>query len=194
MSTLQAVPKHTYDDLARLPEGTLCQLINGHLIMAAAPIPYHQKFVMRIAIALEQFAEEHDAGEVFVSPIDVYFEKHEVYQPDIVFIAKERLSVIGEKKIEAAPDLVVEVLSESNAYYDLRHKKHIYEQFGVGEYWIVDAVDDYGKIEILTNTNGTFRITSEAYLSETITSAQVESTLLKGFTISLESVFAPYRG
>ncbi|WP_250637480.1 Uma2 family endonuclease [Caldithrix abyssi] len=40
--------------------------------------------------------------------------------------------------MKGAPDLIIEILSPSSAYYDLVGKKELYEQFGVKEYWIVD--------------------------------------------------------
>ena len=43
-------------------------------------------------------------------------------------------------RIEGAPDLIIEILSPSNAYYDLRQKKDIYEKYGVKEYIIIDPV------------------------------------------------------
>lgn len=61
-----------------------------------------------------------------------------VVQPDILFIKTENLSVIKDKNIAGAPDLIIEILSPSSAYHDLLDKKEIYAQFGVQEYWIVD--------------------------------------------------------
>jgi Uma2 family endonuclease len=57
-------------------------------------------------------------------------------QPDIVFIAKENLSIIQEH-IHGVPDLIIEVLSEGNKSHDLKTKKELYEKFGVKEYWII---------------------------------------------------------
>ena len=68
----------------------------------------------------------------------MYLDHENVLQPDILFISKERRSIIGEKNIQGAPDLVIEILSEATAYRDLVKKKKLYERFGVKEYWIVD--------------------------------------------------------
>ncbi|NIW80418.1 MAG: Uma2 family endonuclease, partial [Calditrichae bacterium] len=53
-------------------------------------------------------------------------------------VAKENAHLIGDEKIEGAPDLVVEILSPSSAYDDLKRKWRVYERSGVKEYWIVD--------------------------------------------------------
>ena len=46
--------------------------------------------------------------------MDVCFNYQNVYQPDIIFIAAERLSQIREnEKIKGSPDLIIEVLSPS---------------------------------------------------------------------------------
>ncbi len=59
-------------------------------------------------------------------------------QPDILFIAQERLDIVQEKFIAGAPDLIVEILSPSNWLDDRRDKYEVYEATGVREYWIVD--------------------------------------------------------
>ena len=86
---------------------------------------------------LTEYVEKNDLGEVFYSPIDVYFDEEDVFQPDIVFISKARLDIIGEIKIEGPPDLIIEILSPSTAYYDLGRKYEVYERSGVKEYWVV---------------------------------------------------------
>ena len=113
--------KYTYEDYAKLPEGAPYQLINGKLIMTPAPAIYHQKLIGRIFIELAQYVNKNSLGEVILSPVDVYLSDTETYQPDIIFVSTNQLSIIGEQKVEGAPDLIIEVLSPNNAYYDLRH-------------------------------------------------------------------------
>ncbi len=72
----------------------------------------------------------------------------------------ERLNIIGESKIEDAPDLVVEILSPGTAYYDLKHKMQLYEQQGVRDYWIVDPIEQ--SIEGYANTEGSFKLIAQA--------------------------------
>jgi len=174
--------RYTYEDYAKLPEGAPYQLIGGELVMTPSPVPYHQIVSRRIEFELLKFVEERRLGEVIYAPIDVYLSETETYQPDIIFISKERLNIIGEKKIEGAPDLVIEILSESTAYYDLRHKKRVYEASGVREYWIVDPMEK--GIEVYENMNGEFKVFSKA-----IEKGRVNSKLLQGFGVELERVF-----
>ena len=83
---------------------------------------------------------ENDLGECVFSPVDVYLGHNNAVQPDIVFIAKENLSIIQDGKVKGAPDLVVEVLS-GNKKHDLQLKKQLYETFGVKEYFIMNPAD-----------------------------------------------------
>ncbi len=59
-----------------------------------------------IEFILEKFVTENNLGEVFYAPYDVYLDEENVVQPDILFISKERLHIIGEKNVQGAPDLV----------------------------------------------------------------------------------------
>ncbi|CAD7772607.1 MAG: Putative restriction endonuclease [Candidatus Methanoperedenaceae archaeon GB50] len=126
-----AIPKkkkYTYEDYAKLPEGAPYQLIGGELIMTPTPTPYHQIVSRKIVPLLVQHVEKNDLGEVFYSPIDVYLTEEDTFQPDIIFISKERFNIIGETKIESAPDLIIELLSPATAYYDLGRKYEVYEK------------------------------------------------------------------
>jgi Uma2 family endonuclease len=59
-------------------------------------------------------------------------------QPDLLFIRQERREIIGEQRVEGAPDLVVEVLSPSSVRYDRYTKFTPYEKAGIPKYWIVN--------------------------------------------------------
>ncbi|MDF2629689.1 MAG: hypothetical protein K0R39_3520 [Symbiobacteriaceae bacterium] len=60
-------------------------------------------------------------------------------QPDILFIAKDRLGIYREDgPLRGAPDLVVEVLSPATAQRDQATKRALYAQAGVKVYWLVN--------------------------------------------------------
>lgn len=79
-------------------------------------------------------------GIVLISPIDVYLDEGNTFQPDLVFIKTDNMDIIKESRIEGAPNLVIEILSPSTSANDKIRKKIQYERFGVEEYWIVDPV------------------------------------------------------
>jgi Uma2 family endonuclease len=60
------------------------------------------------------------------------------FQPDLLYLTKERITYVSQRGIEGQPDLVVEVISPSNLFKDRNIKKKKYFEFGVREYWIVD--------------------------------------------------------
>lgn len=182
-ATVEQKTGNTYNDYSMLPEGAPYQLIGGELIMTPSPLTYHQRISKRLEFLLYDYVEKKNSlGEVFDAPMDVYFEDTEVYQPDLIFISRERLAIIGEQKIEGAPDMVMEILSPSTAYYDLRHKKTIYAKHGVKEYWIVDPIEK--SIEIFVNIGGAFELFNRA-----VNMGQVKSKLIEGFAAVLEDIF-----
>jgi Uma2 family endonuclease len=100
----------------------------------------------------------------------------------MVFVPREELHRIGEQSIDGPPALVVEILSPTNAYYDLVHKKDVYESSGVKEYWIVDPTEK--TIEVLQNSPQGFIRFAKARQA-----GSVGSHVLQGFTVSLEEIF-----
>ena len=78
----------------------------------------------------------------FTSPFDVrLFPRNDksddvIVQPDLVVICDEEKLSDG-KSCRGAPDLVIEILSESTRSHDMTIKFDRYRQSGVREYWIV---------------------------------------------------------
>ena len=174
----------TYEDYLRLTDDKRCELINGRLKEMPAPTPLHQRILKRLLNILTGFAElKENRGEILPSPIDVVLGDRYVLQPDIVFISKERLGIIGEKAIMGPPDLVVEIISPATVRRDTVVKKGIYEKFGVREYWIVYpeeravevwVLDDKGKYELFSVAEG---------------EGKVKSKVLDGLEVELKEVF-----
>jgi Uma2 family endonuclease len=174
--------KYTYEDYLKTPEDQRYELIEGELFMTPSPIPKHQKISRDIEFEILKFVRMNDLGEVFDAPCDVYLNAENVIQPDILFISKDRLDIIGEKNIQGAPDIVIEIISESSAYRDMVQKKKLYTKFGVKEYWIV--IPDEGLIEMYILKDNTCQL----YKTYTKDDA-LESPYLKGLKIELKAIF-----
>jgi Uma2 family endonuclease len=172
----------TYEDYRKLPEGAPYQLIGGELVLTPAPGTYHQIIAMKLGVQMVNFVSSKERGMVLFTPVDVYLEETETYQPDIIFIARERMEIIEPARISGAPDLVVEILSPTTAYYDLRKKYKVYERTGVKEYWIVDPEEK--SVQVFLSKEGKFVLDQEV-----AGQGAVSSRILEGFTVSLESIF-----
>jgi Uma2 family endonuclease len=183
IDTIQKQKTYTYQDYAQLPEGAPYELINGQLVNEPSPTPYHQDISGKLLTFINNYLNaNHLVGKAFVAPLDVYLENKETFQPDLIFISKERLNIIKEKNIQGAPDIVFEILSPSTAYYDLRHKKDIYAKHGVKEYWIIDPMEQ--SIEVYEQNNGAFEFSTKK-----VNNGKLSSMALKGFAVALEEIF-----
>lgn len=129
------------------------ELAYGILREPPAPSFDHQVVVGRVFLRLELHARRYKLGRVVVSPADVVLDrdKHLVVQPDVTFVAADRLNIC-EDRIWGAPDLVVEVLSFGNARRDRTVKVGWYRKYGVRECWLVDTIARLVDVIDLTNT------------------------------------------
>lgn len=125
----------------QLPEGTLAQLINNHIVMSPVPTDSHQKVLDKIYRRLGDFVEKNGLGATRVAPYDVYLNRRNVFQPDIIFIANENLPNIKDNGFHGAPDLVIEILLPDTWRADKEDKKDEYKRSGVKEYWMIDPAD-----------------------------------------------------
>jgi Uma2 family endonuclease len=116
------------------------ELVYGVVREPPAPRYGHQSQLTRLASLLIAHVEGYDLGDVCVAPVDVVLDEDKslVVQPDIIFVARERLHIIRER-VWGPPDLVVEVLSPRTAHRDRTTKLDWYRRYGVAECWLVDT-------------------------------------------------------
>lgn len=185
MGTAVEKRKYTYEDYLKMtPADGRCELLEGELQMTPSPVWKHQRISRKIVVRMEEYIIKRDLGEVFYSPLDVYLDDENVVQPDILFISKERMNIMGEKNVQGAPDLVVEILSESTAYRDTIHKKKLYARFGVKECWLVAPEDKLVEVYTLKD-KGEYQLLKTYYENDVI-----ESQAVQGFKLELSKVFA----
>jgi Uma2 family endonuclease len=134
MVTMPAT-RFTRDDYMRLPEGFPAQLIEGELIREPGPTYGHQRTVGKLYQAM--CAIVRDDRRVVLSPIDVFIDRYNVLQPDLLVLPAPLARDAEEVGI---PLLVFEVLSPSTAFRDRRQKRRLYLEAGVREVWIIDPV------------------------------------------------------
>ena len=185
MASATSNVKFTYEDYELFPDdGRRHELIDGEHYVTPSPFAKHQKIVVNFTLLLGPPIKERKLGELFVAPFDVVLSDLDVVQPDLLFVSAERAEIVTEKHLRGAPDLAVEVLSESTRRTDEIVKRKLYERFGVSEYWVVDPVLESVKVYRLED--GAFRRTAEltAEAGDTL-----ESHLFPGLVIPLAEIF-----
>jgi Uma2 family endonuclease len=131
------------------------ELYDGELVMSAMPIPLHQLVGTNLTVQLHGYVRRRQLGVVLGSPIDVVLSKHVKFQPDITFLSNGRASINDGKKYTAAPDLVVEILSNSTEEKDRTLKFREYARGGAREYWLVSVSEK--EIEVHCNSETGFK-------------------------------------
>src|SRR5688500_11376079 len=140
MATHPRRGRWTYEEFARLPEdGNRYEVIAGELYVTPSPRPRHQEVVGYLVRKLGTFVEEGRLGIVYPGPIDVLFAEGDYFAPDLVFVRRDRKEIVSDRGIEAAPDLVIEIMSASTGARDRGIKRERYALFGVADYWLVDV-------------------------------------------------------
>jgi len=174
----------TYQDYVKLtpPDNGNFELLNGQIYFMASPKPSHQRISLRLSYFLAACVIPNNLGEIFPAPMDVVFTEHDTFQPDLLFITKERLNIIGENKIEGSPDLVVEILSPSNDVNEMSYKKHIYEITGVKEYWLVNV--EKQTLTLYKQVDNELRWQRDIQKSEIF-----KSEIIQGFELELNKIF-----
>lgn len=178
--------KFTYQDYLLFPEdGKRHELMDGDHYVTPSPSTKHQRTFGRLFRLLSQHVEETGLGEVLAAPCDVVLSDVDVVQPDVLFVSSARSQIVTEKNIQGAPDLVVEIVSESTRRTDELTKRKLYEKFGVREYWVVDPVVESVKV---------YRLAEKGYARvgeyERETAASFHSPILPGLDIPLARIFA----
>jgi Uma2 family endonuclease len=186
MAVRDLARKLTYEDYVLIPEdGRRHEILDGEHYVTASPFIRHQDAAANLYFALSFFNRTHRLGKILLAPTDVILSPHDVVVPDLIFVSNERLGIVGEKNVQGAPDLVVEVLSKGTRQRDESLKLHLYERHEVGEYWMLDP--DLRTAKVFRRAGERLRLAA----SLAAEAADVLSTpLLPGLAVPLREIFA----
>lgn len=176
--------KYTYQDLENIDDGNRYEIIDGELYLMSSPVSKHQVVLMDMAFQFKQFFKDKKCIP-FIAPLDVRLDNKgkkskNVIQPDIMVVCDH--NKINDK-IDGAPDLIVEILSKYNKKHDKFDKYHLYQKYGVREYWIIDIEEGMAYVYILSKDN-IYTLPRIYNIKE-----KIKSSIFKGLEISLEETF-----
>lgn len=156
-AALKQPPLATIEDLLAIPEEQRYhEIIGGELVPKEAGTGRHGGAQLDLGSALNYLygrrARGGPGGWVFATDVEVWFETHETYRPDVVGWRRDRLPRLpAEVPIRVRPDWVCEVLSPRNKRTDRVDKFDTYERCGVQHYWILDPMTETLKVHRLVD-------------------------------------------
>jgi Uma2 family endonuclease len=162
-------------------ENKKMEFINGEIIFHSPVKLQHNRATTLLAKLLDTYVVKHSLGLVGVEKLLVSLTRND-YEPDLCFFGNNKAKSFKKKQMQfPAPDLVVEVLSDSTAKFDRETKFQDYAAHGVQEYWIIDAEKE---------TVEQYVLAQEKYeLLRKSDDGHIESVVLQGFTIPIRAVF-----
>ena len=181
-SSSPVTTKFTYQDYLKTSDDERYELLDGELIIMPAPSIAHQHVAMKLGTRLDTFVEEGNLGVVYSAPTDVVLSDTDVVQPDLLFISLERSHIITPANIQGAPDLIVEIRSDSTAERDGTLKRELYAEHDVKEYWLVDP--EAMTIIVLLLGEGGYAEVAAHRMGQALT-----SPTLRGFSVDLDEIF-----
>ena len=175
----------TYEDyLLFTDDGKRHEIIDGDHYVTPAPKTKHQKVSFNLTVALGSFIKKRSLGLVLAAPSDVILSEENVLQPDLLFVSTARANIVTEDNIRGAPDLVLEIISETTRKKDEVTKRKLYERFGVQEYWVVDP--ELETVRIFKRAHqGYGRVVELSKEANDI----LTTNLLPGFDLALAEIF-----
>jgi Uma2 family endonuclease len=141
VATITKTTGLTYADLQAFPDdGNRYEIIDGVLYVSPSPNEKHQRGTTGLMVFLGPHVVLGRLGRLYTAPFDVKVADATVVQPDLVFVANDRLGVVTEGNITGAPTLAIEILSPSTRPMDLKIKWDAYARHGVPYYWVVEPL------------------------------------------------------
>ena len=163
--------------------GPRYQLINGELVEMAGATFGHQTFLLEMSVELLIQIRVLDIGTIVIAPYDVHVDLFNTYQPDLLFVSNARQSILESRGVTGAPDLVMEILSESTRRRDFNEKLPVNAANGVREVWIVNL--ENAMISIYATGDHGATLVDEFTANDVLT-----SEMMPGVEIPLGPIFA----
>ncbi len=167
-----------YDEVS---ESQKAEFINGEMIVHSPVKLQHSQASENLFMLLKAYVRKHQLGHVGHEKLLVSLTRND-YEPDISFWDNAKAAHFTPQQVKfPAPDLVVEVLSDSTAAIDRGLKFEDYALHGVAEYWIIDPEQESIEQYVLHGT---------AYeLAVKVKTGAIQSDIVSGFEIPVRAVF-----
>jgi Uncharacterized protein conserved in cyanobacteria len=106
----------------------------------------HEKLFVWLLRLIAGHVEHNDLGIVLGSRTPVEISQLRGRMPDILFVSKDRLSIVQQKAIFGAPDLVIEIVSPNDRRSQLLVREMDYRNIGVAEILFVHLPQKYVRL------------------------------------------------
>ena len=176
--------RYDYSDIEKLSETTRAELIDGRLYLMSAPSRIHQFLVAELFFSIKSHIRQNrGACHVYTAPFAVrlFADDKTFVEPDIAVICNR--NIMTEKGCDGAPDLIIEVVSPSNATHDYVTKLMKYQKAGVREYWIVNPEQE--RVSVINFENPDY--TTDYAYTDTISSG-----VLPGLQITINEFMGEF--
>lgn len=175
----------TYEDYLAWDDDAQWEIIDGWAYMMAAPNETHHDISMALTRKFADFLDGKPC-KLFTAPFDVRLFPHAVNQKEKALVQPDLFVVCDPEKrdgtkINGAPDLVIEILSPSNASRDRYVKLNLYKKAGVREYWIVDPESQVVQVYTL---EGQRHIVNTYYVTDAL-----QCAIFPGLELMLRDIF-----
>ena len=137
-----SLPRMTFEEfLEWCDEKTFAEWVDGEVILMSPVSLEHQDLAAFLAALLRHFAEANNSGLVLTAPFLMKLAvRPSGREPDVMFIARERLGDLKNVYLDGPADLAIEVISPESRTRDRKDKYYEYQQAGVREYWWFDPI------------------------------------------------------
>ena len=138
-----AAPPVTLAEYAALPKHPRYELVKGDLVELMVASREHERTAARVTRYMDSHADRHGLGEVYTGNRGYVTGPNSPAtsrMPDVSFVSNARLSqpdLVG-MLYDGAPDLAVEILSESNTPTQIAQKIREYLGAGGKAVWVID--------------------------------------------------------
>ena len=140
---IAAAPPVTLEEYAALPKHPRYELVEGVLVELMAASRGHERTAARVTRYMDTHADRHDLGEVYTSNrgyVTGPDSPATSRMPDVSYVSNARLNRpdLAGMLYDGAPDLAVEILSESNTPAEIAQKITEYLNAGGRVVWVID--------------------------------------------------------
>ncbi len=129
----------SYEEFLDAYDTTHAEWVDGQVVPMTPVATRHQDVTDWLTVLLRLLVERNELGKVLSAPVQMRLPRSG-REPDVMFIAREKLERVRELYVEGPADLVIEVVSPESQTRNRRDKLREYEAAGVREYWIIDPV------------------------------------------------------